>query len=154
MKKLLFALICSLFTTLAIAQQPSWTNPGPSSGTAYPVGATPVVGSATGSTGAVAAGLSGLVGQTTYVCGFSYQGSNATAAQNGTVTLTGLIKANMNFAYPTLAAGTTVPQPFPLTVTFWQCIPAFSQNIGITATGPALGSGAPTATINIWGYQF
>jgi hypothetical protein len=105
--------------------------------------------SAAGTTGAVVSSVAGISGRCAYLAGFSYQGSNATAAQNGVVTTTA---GNLSFAYPTLAAAATTPQPPPLTVTFNPAITAGITGQGHVVTGPALGAGAPVCTVSAWGY--
>src|SRR5262249_45931103 len=56
----------------------------------YPDGATPYTASATGTTGATTATLTGGASVTTYICGLSIR-SNATAAATGNATVTGTI---------------------------------------------------------------
>lgn len=121
--------------------------------TAYPCGATPITASATGTTAAVVATLPGVAGKLTYICGFSYQGSDATAAQAGILVISGTISGSLNYAYPTLALGATVPQPPPAGDEYIPCIPASAVNTAIVVTSPALGSGATVATVAAWGFQ-
>jgi hypothetical protein len=114
---------------------------------------TPITASASGSTGAIAATLPALAGKTTYICGFYFSGTNATAANPATsVTITGTIGGTMTFGFPTLAAATTVPNTLPLDEEFIPCIAASNINTPIVANGPALGAGATLTTANAWGY--
>lgn len=115
---------------------------------------TPVTASATGTTGAIAATLPAAAGKTTYICGFSYTGTNATGANTATaVTVTGTITGTLNFGYPTLAAAATVTNNGSLDETFTPCVPASAINTAIAVNGPALGAGATLATVSAWGYQ-
>jgi hypothetical protein len=126
----------------------------PAAGTAtYPLGAAPVTGTGTGSTGAISATLAAAAGKTTYICGFSYQGSDATAAVAANIAVTGTITGTMNFGYVSLAAGATVPQPPPTTVQFGPCVPGSGLNTAIVVTPPTLGAGATIATVSAWGFQ-
>lgn len=113
---------------------------------------TPITNSATGTTGATAATLPAVAGKTTYICGFYFVGTNATAATNGSVTITGTIGGTMNFGYPTLATGATVPNTIPIEEEFIPCIAATAVNTAIVVNGPALGAGATLATVTAWGY--
>jgi hypothetical protein len=119
----------------------------------YPPGAVPITGSASGTTGAIAASIPAVANKTAYICGFYYTGSNATAAQNGSVTVTGTIGGTMSFGYPTLAIATPpIANTIPVDEAFLPCVPATSVNVAITVNGPALGAGAPLATAEVWGY--
>lgn len=114
---------------------------------------TPVTASATGTTGATAATLPAVAGKTTYICGFMFVGTNATAANGATsVTITGTISGTMTFGYPTLAAGAAVLHPGPIDEAFSPCIAASNINTAIVVNGPALGAGATLATVSAWGY--
>lgn len=118
----------------------------------YPGNSTPITASATGSTGAIAATLTGAAAKTTYLCGFNYQGSDATAAVVGNIAVTGTITGTMNFGYAALALGATVPQPPPNAQVFTPCIPSSAVNTSIVVTPPTLGAGATIATVSAWGY--
>jgi hypothetical protein len=123
-------------------------------GGGYPANSTPVSANANGSTGSFAATLNGAVGKTTYVCGVTYQATNATAAQNQQASLgTVAVAGNLLFTVPTLAAGATIPNPPPLNLNFFPCLSAGATNTSITFTAPALGAGAVSASVNIWGFQ-
>jgi hypothetical protein len=115
---------------------------------------TAITATATGTTGAITATLAAAAGKTTYICGFSFTGTNATAANTtATITVTGTITGTMNFGYPTLALGATVPNNGSLDETFQPCIPASAINSAIVVNGPALGAGATLVTASAWGYQ-
>jgi hypothetical protein len=97
---------------------------------------TPITASATGSTGAITATLPAVAGMTTYICGFYFTGTNATAANTATtVTITGTIGGTMNFGFPTLAAAATVPNTLPLDEEFIPCIAASAFNSAIAVNG-------------------
>ncbi len=119
----------------------------------YPTGAVAVTGSGTGTVGVVTATLAAASGKTTFICGYSYTGTNATLATVGSVTVTGVITATMSFGFTTLALGITIPDPSPLVQNFYPCIPGSAVNTAIAVNGPALGSGATLATVAAWGYQ-
>jgi hypothetical protein len=120
---------------------------------AYPSGAIPITASATGSTGAVTASIPALANKTAVLCGFIFTGTNATAANTATnLTVTGTAGGTMNFGFPTLAAGATVPNPQPIDESFLPCVPATSVNTAIAVNGPALGVGATLATVTVWGF--
>lgn len=115
---------------------------------------TPVTANATGTTAAVVATLPAATGKITYICGFYYTGTNATAANTATaLTITGTISGTMTFGFPTLAAAATVPNTYPIDEEFMPCIAASAINTAIVVTGPALGTGATQATLTAWGYQ-
>jgi hypothetical protein len=117
-----------------------------------PPGATPITATASGTTGAITATIPAVANKTAVLCGFVYTGTNATAAQAGSVTVTGLVGGTMSFGYPTLAAGAAVPVTSPVDEAFLPCLPATSVNVAITVNGPALGTGATLATVTAWGY--
>lgn len=115
---------------------------------------TPVTATATGTTAAVVATLPAVAGKTTYICGFYYTGTNATAANTATsLTITGTISGVMTFGFPTLAAAATTPNTIPIDEEFLPCIAASAVNTAIVVNGPALGTGATQATVTAWGYQ-
>ena len=173
MKKLFFCL-ASLFALPAQAQQAtvvpscgSVTLGGTQSGLfvdtkgrlcsdnpAYPSGSTPVTSSATGTTGAITATLAAAAGKTTYICGFFFAGTNATAANTATnLTITGTISGTLNFGFPTLAAGATIPNSAPIDEEFYPCVPGSAVNTAVVVNGPALGAGATLVTVTAWGFQ-
>ena len=118
----------------------------------YPPGAIPITISASGTTAAVAATIPAVANKTAVLCGFSFNGSNATAAQSGVITVAGVVGGTLSFAYPTLALGATVPNAGQVDESFLPCVPATSVNVAIVVTGPALGSGATVATTTAWGF--
>jgi hypothetical protein len=113
----------------------------------YPVGATPVTASATGTTSATAASLPGVAAKTTYICGFTINAA-ATAAVAGTATVTGTVSGTLNF-YQGVGVATA---PATLSQTFNPPIPASAVNTAITVTSAAAGTGGVTA-VSAWGYQ-
>jgi hypothetical protein len=114
---------------------------------------TPITNTAIGTTGAITATLPAVAGKTTYLCGFYYTGTNATAANTATsVTVTGTIGGTMTFGFPTLAAAATTPNTIPIDEEFLPCIAASAINAPIVVNGPALGAGATQATVTAWGY--
>lgn len=118
----------------------------------YPPGAIPITASASGTTAAVVATIPALANKTAVICGFYYAGSNATAAQAGSVTVTGTVGGTMSFGYPTIAAGAAVPNSGPVDEAFMPCVPATSVAVAIVVSGPALGAGATVATTTAWGF--
>lgn len=155
----------AIFVTAASAQTIGCTGPtggncvpvvqvqAASGGAGFPANSTPITASGTGSTGAISATLAASANKFTYICGFSYQGSDAAAAVAGNVAVSGTISGTMNFGYVSLASGATVPQPPPTTVTFSPCVPSSAVNTAIVVTPPTLGAGATIATVSTWGYQ-
>jgi hypothetical protein len=114
---------------------------------------TPVSASASGSTGAITATLPAVAYKLAYICGLTFTGTNATAANTATsVTVTGTITGTLNFGFPTLAAAATVPNTPPLIVPFSPCVAASGINTAIAVNGPALGAGSTLTTVSAWGY--
>lgn len=148
MRRTLFALLSLLLVSSALAQQPSWTAAGPSTGIAYPAGAQPVTASATGTTAAVAATLAASPVRTTYICGFVMTSGGTTAAAVGNATVAGTIGGTLNFTYVDVSTGQGL-----LGVAFPQCIPGSALNTAIVVTMPAGGAGT-VAAVSAWGYQF
>ncbi len=156
------AAITSAGTAIILISQGEGTPPiscgavGALPGTAgFPSGATPITASATG-TGVAAstATLALAAGKTTYICGFTWTGTNATAANTATaVTVTGPISGTLNYGFPTLVAGAAVPNTPAINVVFSPCIPASAPATAIVVNGPALGAGSTLATISASGYQ-
>jgi hypothetical protein len=136
-KTLLAALLISVVVaSSALAQVPSWTEAGPSTGIAYPAGAQPITGSATGTTGAIAATLAASVARTTYICGFVMTSGGTTTAIVGNATVTGTIGGTLNFAYVAVSSGQGL-----FGVAFPQCIPGSAINTALVVTMPAGGVG-------------
>src|SRR5258705_12913292 len=68
---------------------------------------TPSTASATGTTGAIAATLPAVAGKTTYICGFQFVRTNATAANSATnVNITDTISGTINFGSPNISPDT------------------------------------------------
>lgn len=119
-----------------------------SQASAYPVGATAITASATGTTGATTATLAGTSGKTTYICGYSIR-ANATANTNVTNTITGVITATLSSIMwvPANTAGLGVDEQI-----FSPCIPASATNTGIAIVSGAPGTGGLVSSKG-WGYQ-
>lgn len=113
----------------------------------YPVGATPITASGTGTTAATTATLAGTAAKTTYICGFTIN-SAATAAVAGAATVTGTVTGTLNF-YQGVGVATA---PTTLTQTFNPPVPASAVNTAIVVTSAAAGTGGVTA-VSAWGYQ-
>jgi len=101
-----------------------------------------ITGNATGSTSAVVGSLSGFVGKTTYICGFSISGTGSAAVSP--VTVAGVIGSSMVFQ--NLSAGTGA-----LSQAFYPCVPASAPNTAITVTTTADGT-ATAVNVNSWGF--
>jgi hypothetical protein len=112
---------------------------------ALPVGATLVVGNATGSTGAVVGTLAGTSGKTTYLCGLIVSAIGGTATI-GPITIANLITSSMVIQMASTASGNFINQNFR------PCIPASAVNTSITITTTADGT-ASAVDVNSWGYQ-
>ena len=114
----------------------------------YPDGATPYTASATGTTGATTATLTGASSVTTYIWGFSIR-ANATAAATGNATVTGTITGTLNFTQWTapLASGIGIAE-----MIFSPCVPASAANTSIAVVAAAPGSGGVVST-TAWGYK-
>src|SRR5882757_1617775 len=114
----------------------------------YPVGAIPLTASATGTTGATTATLTGAVGKTTYICGYSIR-ANATAATTVTNTITGVITATLSSIMwiAPAASGLGVDEQI-----FSPCIPASATNTAIAVVSGAPGTGGLVSSKG-WGYQ-
>jgi hypothetical protein len=147
--RFVLALVLALIATSALAQVANWWG-GSASGTGYPTNSTPITASAVGTVAAVTATLPGVVGKTTFVCGFSMTSGGTTAALTVLATVVGTISGTLNFAYVAPAAGTQGR----LIVSFAPvCIPASAMNTAIVVTQPAAGAGTVEAAVSTWGYQ-
>lgn len=141
------ALLFTLMTTPVFAQASNWWG-GSASGTGYPINATPITASATGTTAAVSVTLPGVVGKTTFICGWSMTSGGTTTAAVGTATVAGVIGGTLSYVY--VAAATGLSQ---LIVRYPPvCLPANGQNASIVVTQPAGGTGT-TAAVTAYGYQ-
>lgn len=115
--------------------------------TAYPIGASPVTASATGTTAATVATLPAFTAKTTYICGFSIT-STATAALAGAAVVSGTVTGSMNFVQGVGVA----PAVGQLNQTFNPCVPSSAVNTAIVTTSAAPGLGGVIA-VTAWGYQ-
>lgn len=118
----------------------------------YVAGSTPI----TASSGNVAASaatatLAGAAGLTTYITGFEFTSSGATAASVVTITITGTISGTLHYTYA-VAAGATLSNQ-PLVVQFSPAIPASAVNTSIVVSAPSLGAGNTNATMVAHGYR-
>jgi hypothetical protein len=116
-------------------------------GSQYPSGAVPLTATATGTTAATVATLSGTAGKTTYICGFTIS-ADATTALAAAATVTGTISGSLNYIQ-NVGAATAAGV---LTQTFNPCIPASATNTAIVITSAAAGLAGNTS-VNGWGYQ-
>lgn len=116
-------------------------------GSQYPVGATPLTATATGTTAATTATLAGAASKTTYICGFSIS-ADATTAVAGNATVTGTLSGSLNYIQ-NVGAATAAGL---LSQNFNPCIPASAVNTGISVNSAAAGIAGNTA-VNAWGYQ-
>lgn len=112
----------------------------------YPPGSTPIVGSASGSTGAVAGSLAAAIGQFTYICGFQISCAGGTSTC-GPATVSGLA-SQFNFQLANNASGV----PVNFSQTFWPCIPSSAVNTAINVATTANGT-ATAVDVQAWGYQ-
>lgn len=114
----------------------------------YPVGATAITASATGTAAATTATLAGTSGKTTYICSLSVR-ANATANANVTNTVTGVITGALSRAMwvPANTAGLGVDEQI-----YSPCIPASATNTAIAVVSGAPGTGG-VVTVNATGYQ-
>lgn len=112
---------------------------------AYPVGATPITGSGSGSTGAVVGTLAAAPGKQTYICGFDVSAIGGTAAV-GPIVIANLTGGSFTYQGSSSAAGVTLSR------TFTPCIPTSTVNTAITTTTTANGT-ATAVNVNSWGFQ-
>jgi len=144
----LSALIGTLeLTKTSVAQNPP-SYSGVRAGNYIPFGSSPVTASATGTTTAITATLTGAANQNTYLCGFSIR-ANATGAATGNAAVTGTVNT-MNFTQFTapLASGIGVVEE-----QFNPCIPSSAINTNIVVTTAAPGSGG-AVSVSAWGYTY
>jgi len=115
---------------------------------AYPTSAVPITASGTGTTTTASATLAASAGGLfTYMCSLSVR-SNATAAAQGHITMTGL---TTNFAY----AHWTAPVASGIGITemiYSPCVKSSATNTAIVVTSPTIGAGGDV-TVNLSGYQ-
>jgi hypothetical protein len=101
-----------------------------------------ITGNATGSTSAVVGTLTGFVGKTTYICGFSVSSTGSAAVSP--ITVAGIVGSSMVFQ--NLSAGAGILQQ-----AFYPCVPASAPNTAITITTTADGT-ATAVNVNSWGF--
>lgn len=114
-----------------------------------PPGAVQVVASSTGTTAAVTATMSAVVGSTNYICGASWSGSATAGVVNaGSGTgVAGTAGGNVFAILPVL----TAPAVGQLYMTFAPCLAATGPNVAIQFVGGAPGVGG-NSTVTLWGY--
>lgn len=121
--------------------------------TGYPSGATPVTASSGNVAAATAtATLPAAAGKTTYLTGFEFTGSGATAASVVTLTVTGTISGTTPTFIVSVPAGVTVGVT-PLVVEFPSPIPGSAVNQAVAVTIPSLGAGNTNAAVVAHGFQ-
>ncbi len=142
MRKLYIALLLYWGLVGAVlAQVALTTNIPPGSNTSN------LTGSATFTTGASSATLTGASNKWTYICGFVVTSAGTTTAATGTITVTGTISGTMNFQYVFVSSGQGV-----LGIAFGPgCIQSANQNSNIVVNTPAGGAGTAGA-VTAWGY--
>jgi len=113
----------------------------------YPVGATPISASTSGTVSAFTVTLLGAPSQYTYLCGFSVR-DNATAATTSAANITGIVSGTLYYLIWTapLASGLGVSEEL-----YQHCRPSSATSTNIVLTIPAPGSGG-LATVDVWGY--
>ncbi len=142
MKKLSAALLLFLcLASAALGQVPQYFQPqivsqGPINLTA----------SAIGTTGSVAATLTGSSGKQTYICGFVVTSGGTTTAITGNVTVTGTVSGTMNFTYVFVSTGQGV-----LGFAVPNCIASANLGGNIVVNVPA-GGAATVVAVSAWGY--
>lgn len=119
--------------------------PVPVAPSAYPPGAIPITGNATGTTGAVVGTLAAKTGATTYLCWLDVSALGGTATV-GPITVAGVVGSSIVYQFSSTAAGATLSR------TFTPCIPASAVNTAITITTTADGT-ATNVDVNSGGYQ-
>lgn len=127
---------------------PAGTNLVGNVGVLYPAGSTPITASATGTTAATTATLTGAAAKSTYLCGLSIR-ANATAAATADSTVTGTVTGTLHFTQWTapLASGIGLTEQI-----FSPCIVASATNTGIAVISAAPGAGG-VVSVTAWGYQ-
>jgi hypothetical protein len=113
---------------------------------------TPITASATGTTGAVAATLTGVANKTTYITGFTVSSSGATTPTAVTVTVVGTISGTLNYVYPVVAVATE--NQAPLSIVFPDPVPASATNTSIVVNlNTGIGAGGIAAAVAATGFQ-
>lgn len=134
------ALLFALLFVPAQAQMVT-TFPGPQGGQPNNITA-----SATGTTGAISATLTGVAGKWTYICGFVLTSAGTTSATVVVANITGTISGAMNFQYAYVSSGQGL-----LGVAFPGCISSSAVNTSIVVNLPAGGAGTANG-VTAWGY--
>lgn len=117
-------------------------------------GSTPIVASSGNVAAAVAtATLAGAAGKTTYITGFQFRATGATAATKVLATVTGLVSSGTQTYVINVPATSAALDIEPLTVSFYPPIPASAANTAIVVSVPSLGAGNTNACVNAQGYQ-
>lgn len=112
------------------------------------VGYTQITASATGTTGATTATLSGSASVTTFICWYSIR-ANATAAVTVNATITGTISGTLNFTQWVApnASGVGIVEGI-----FSPCVAASAANTAIAVVSGAAGTGGVTS-VSTGGYR-
>jgi hypothetical protein len=136
----------------AIAALLALASPAFGAWSGFPVGATPIMVSATGTTLATSVTLPAVAGQTTYLCGFSIRANTTGTASTGNATVTGMLGGTLNFTQFTPLSTSTkgIELLEPSLGTY--CLPASAANIAIVVTSAAAGAGG-TVSVTAWGFQ-
>jgi hypothetical protein len=119
---------------------------GPRGGNGPVVGALPITGNASGTTGAVVGTLAAAPGRITYLCNVDVSVIGGTAAV-GPIVIAGLTGGSFTYQASSTAAG-----GLALSRTFTPCIPASGIATAITITTTADGT-ATAVNVNASGYQ-
>lgn len=150
-----------LFGAGAALAQTSWAQPGPATGTGYPLGAEPFVAVATAAATSATVTIPARQGKTIFVCNVYMAEAAGTAdAANGTMTnMLGVAASQtaapaattVNFLYTGVAFAATanaqILQPY------WPCMAAFSQNLAVVVTTP-VSTAASLSDVQVLGYYF
>lgn len=118
-----------------------------------PVGATQIAASSGNVAAATAtATLSGAANVTTYITGFTINGSGATAASVVNATVSNII-GSVTLTYPiAVVAGVTLGNQM-INVQFSPALPASATNTSIAVSCPTLGAGNTNNCVNAFGYR-
>lgn len=114
----------------------------------YPLGATPVTASGTGTSSAVTISLGSAGSKTTYICGFTIT-ANALALATGTATVSGTISGSLQYLESILAATNGVATT---SQNYNPCIPASATNVPVSVITASAGTSGNTA-VDAWGFQ-
>lgn len=114
-----------------------------------PQGAVPITASATGTTAATTATLTGVTGQNTYICGFRIL-ANATGAATANATVTGTVTGTMNFTQWTAPVASGIGN---VSEEFLPCIQSSAPGVSISVVSAAPGSGG-VVSVTAWGFTY